>query len=208
MRRFRSVAVVLLTPLLLSACITGKRPSFGIQSDPAIAAVLSKLDVASIGPFTATYSLLTRFGNVTTPASVSMVNPSQRSVTIGGIRYLFGDTGPQTCTLASGVCSAQTDDAQVSNLSLTHDFFGSSPAARIRQDATAMVGAAIPSTTQVAGQAATCVQIPVTGGSKKYCTLDNGLLAFQDTPDLLITLLTVVDTADPQQFTTVTTSAP
>lgn len=204
MRLTRSVIVILLAPLLLSACFTGKRPSFGVQSDPAIAAVLSKLDVASIGPFTATYSLLTRFGNITTPATVSMVNTTQRSVTIGGIRFLFGDAGPQTCTLATGACTAQTDDAQISNLSLTHDFYGSSPAARIRQDVKTMVGNAIASTEQIAGQTATCVQIPFTSGSKKYCTLDDGLLAFQDSPDLQITLTKVVDTADPLQFTSST----
>jgi hypothetical protein len=204
MRLTRSIAVLLLAPLVLGACVTGKRPSFGVQSDPAIAAVLSKLDVASIGPFTATYSLLTRFGNVTTPATVAMVNTTQRSVTIGGVRYLFGDAGPQTCALATGSCTAQTDDAQVSNLSLTHDFYGAAPAARIRQDAKTMVGNAIGSTEQIAGQTATCVQIPFTGGSKKYCTLDDGLLAFQDSPDLQITLLTVIDTTNPLLFTTST----
>ena len=204
MRFTRSVAVVLVAPLLLTACFTGKRPSFGTQSDPAVAAVLSKLDVASVGPFTATYSLLTRFGNLTTPATVSMSSPSTRSITIGAVRYLFGDSGPRTCSLATGECSAQADDAQVSNLSLTHDFYGASPAARIRQDVNTMVGNAIGSTEQIAGQTATCVQIPFTAGSKKYCTLDNGLLAFQDTPDLQITILTVVDTADPQLFTSST----
>lgn len=206
MRLTRFVAVVLLAPLVLGACY-GKRPSFGIQSDPAIAAVLSKLDVATTGPLTGKYSLLTRFGNITTPATVSVVNPAQRSITIGAVRFLFSSAGPQTCNLSTAACSAQTDDAQISNLSLTHDFYGAAPSARIRTDAKTMIGNAIASSEQIAGQTATCVQIPFTSGSKKYCTLDNGILAFQDSPDLQIKLLSVVDTADPLLFTS-TTVAP
>ena len=201
MRLFRSFAVAIVAPLLFSGCITGERPSFGSQADPAIEAVLSKLDT-SIGPFTASYSLLTRFGNIVTPVTVAIQNESERSITFGDIRFLQSVGGFRTCTLSTGQCSITADDATISNLSVTHEFYGSAPAARIRQDVTTMVGPAIASVEQFVDQNATCVQLSFTSGTKKYCVLENGMLAFQDTPDLQITLTKLTDTIDVRLFNT------
>ena len=201
MRLFRSLAVAIVAPLLFSGCITGERPSFGSQADPAIEAVLSKLDT-SIGPFTASYSILTRFGNFVTPVTVAIQNESERSITFNDVRFLQSAAGYSTCTLSNGSCSLIVNDAAISNLAVTHDFYGASPAARIRQDVTTMVGPAINSSEVYAGQNATCVQISFTSGTKKYCVLDNGILAYQDTPDLQITLLNLTDAVDPKLFET------
>jgi hypothetical protein len=95
-------------------------------------------------------------------------------------------------------------DAKVSNLLVNHDFYAASPAVRLRQDAATMVSPALASTRDVAGQAATCVQVTFAAGTKTYCVLDNGLLAFQDTPDLRIDLTGFVAGADPQLFTSST----
>ncbi|MEI7617701.1 MAG: hypothetical protein WCK14_03695 [Actinomycetota bacterium] len=201
MRLSRFFAVAVVAPLVFSGCITGKRPSFGSQSDPAIAAVLSKLDT-SIGPFTASYSILTRLGNITTPVTVAIQNPTERSITFNDIRFLQSTAGYSTCTLSNGSCSLVVDEASISNLAVTHDFYGASAAARIRQDATTMVGPAITSSETYAGQNATCVQLSFTSGTKKYCVLDNGMLAYQDTPDLQITLTKLTDAVDTKLFET------
>ena len=199
MRLFRSIAVAIVAPLLFSGCITGERPSFGSQADPAVEAELSRLNT-SIGPFTANYSVLTRFGNFVTPVTVAIQKERERSITFGDVRFLQSLGGFRTCTLSTGQCSISADDATISNLSVTHEFYGAAPAARIRQDVTAMVGPAIASVEQYVDQSATCVQLSFTSGTKKYCVLENGMLAFQDTPDLQITITKLTDTIDVRLF--------
>ena len=200
MLAIRPLAAVMLALTVLTGCFTGQRPSFApidpAFTDPAIAAVLTRLETVSPGPFTAQYNLLTKFGNLTTLAAVTRLDPTQSAVTIGTIRYIFGTTGAQTCDLALSTCTPNTDDTKVSNLSLTHSFFTESPAARIRQDATAAASTPIGSVQQIAGQSATCVQIPFAAGNKLYCALENGLLALQDTPDLRIELTSLTPVAD------------
>ncbi len=199
------LVAMLMCSALLGACQTGQRPSLGTVAatvaDPAVMAVLDKLESTSVDPVTATYSLLTKFGNTTTPATVAIATPTKRSVTIGNVRFIQKSSGSQTCQLSSGRCTNTIDDAQVSDKSLTHDFYQISPAARLRQDAAAMVGAGLASTREIAGQTATCVEVPFTGGNSKiYCALDTGLLAFQDTPDLAITMLTITGAPDETYF--------
>lgn len=190
----------------MSGCFTGQRPRFSEVSatvnDPAIAAVVGKLDTPLTSAFTATYEILTKFGDVTTPASVSSNGLSDVSITIGSVRFLLRGPNTQTCELSTGTCTSTIDDARISDKSLTHDFYAASPAARMRQDAVVATVAAIASAATYGDQMATCAQIEFAGGNvKKYCALDNGLLAFQDTPDLRITLLTLASSADPSLFT-------
>ncbi len=201
----RLLVSILLGSALLGACQTGPRPTLGTVptevTDPGVKAVLSKLEATTIDPLTATYSLLTKFGNTTASAAVAIAAPTKRSVTIGDVRFILSSSGSQTCRLASGQCTNTIDDALVSDKSLTHDFYQVSVAARLRQDAAMMAGVGLASTREIAGQTATCVEVPFTGGNKKiYCALDNGILAFQDTPDLAITLLTVAGAPDETYF--------
>ena len=204
MRPIRLAVVALLAPVLLAACFTGERPTFSTgladSNDPAVAAVLTLLDAVPAAPLTATYSLLTKFGNVTTPASVAIAAPGERSITIGTIRFLLQAAGPHTCDLTVGRCSSTVDDAQVSDKSLTHDFYAASAASRLRQDSTTMVRPGLASTRLILDQTATCVEVAFTSGTKIYCALDNGLLAYQDTPDLQITMLALTGTTDPAVF--------
>ena len=211
MRSVRLLVAALVAPVVLTGCLTGQRAHFAPDaaqvSDPAITAVLAKLEAANTGQFTATYSLLTKFGDVTTQATVAQTSPVAKSITVGTVRFLTLDISNQTCELTTSTCVDSFDDAQISNLSFSHDFYAVSPAARIRQDATTMVGPAIGSTQQIAGQSATCVQVSFAGAgnNKKYCALDSGLLALQDTPDLRIELLGLTTGADQSLFTTSTT---
>ena len=207
MRSVRTILIVALCSALLASCFTGKRAHFADAApaveDPAIAAVLARLEAPTPTPYTATYNVLTRFGNINSAATVAQTSALDRSTTVGTVRFLEQPDGSQTCQLTSATCAATIDDAQISNLSMTHDFAKISPAARLRQDAQVMSGAAIPSTKEVAGQVATCVQVAFAEGTKEYCALD-GLLAYQLTPDLEVTMLSLAPTADPALFTTST----
>ena len=66
--------------LLLSGCMTGERPTLAesptTTGDPAVDAVLDRLDAAGEATFTAGYDVLTKFGNVSTPATVSQAGPA------------------------------------------------------------------------------------------------------------------------------------
>lgn len=210
----RVVAVVAVIAAVLSGCFTGQRgrlsPSTtpaGAEtavSDPAIAAVLAKLDTASENAYTATYSILLRFGSITTASTVAQTNSQTRSITIGTVRYLDQGGLQQTCDVTSGVCADGFDDSRISNAVPSHDFYRTAAAARLRQDAATMTSAGIASTREIAGRSATCVQVTFAQGTKSYCALDNGLLAYQDTPDVQIDLSAVSDAADAALFTPTT----
>lgn len=212
MRSPRSIAVVAalaVSSLLLTGCFTGKRAHFSNESDaptsavsdPAIQAVLTQLAASNTGQYTATYTVLTKYGNATTTASVAQMDPTTRSITIGHVRYLVQQAGAQTCELSTGACETGLLDERVSDTQITHDFFSSSAALRLRQDVNTMVSAAVGSTKQIAGQTATCALVHFTAGDKTYCSLANGLLAEQDTPDVRIDLTALTTEADASLFT-------
>ncbi|HRB05087.1 MAG TPA: hypothetical protein PLP26_17060, partial [Ilumatobacteraceae bacterium] len=72
----RALPVLALVALLLTGCLTGERPSFSdnpfpvgsLTGDAGIDAVLQKLDAVTDGPASASYSVLTKYGNVTNTA--------------------------------------------------------------------------------------------------------------------------------------------
>ena len=59
--------------------MTGERPTLAesptTTGDPAVDAVLDRLDAAGEATFTAGYDVLTKFGNVSTPATVVAGGP-------------------------------------------------------------------------------------------------------------------------------------
>jgi hypothetical protein len=210
----RVVALVAVITVVLTGCFTGQRGHLSPSattvsadtavSDPAIAAVLAKLDTATDDAYTATYSILLRFGSVTTAATVAQTTAQTRSITIGTVRYLDQGGLQQTCDVTTAVCSDGLDDSKISNAVPSHDFYRTAAAARLRQDAATMTSAGIASTREIAGRSATCVQVTFAQGTKSYCVLDNGLLAYQDTPDVQIDLSAIADAADATLFTPTT----
>ena len=58
----------------------------------------------------------------------------------------------------------------------------------------------ISSTDTIAGQNATCVDVPLPGGTAVYCALDNGLVAKLDDGDVLVTLTLYGEVVDPNAF--------
>jgi hypothetical protein len=188
----------------LSACFTGERPRLAegasTTGDPAADAVLSRLDAADEAPFTADYTVVTKFGSITTPATVVQAGPARRAVTIDQIRFLVDGADTATCDLDTGVCSTTIDAARVSNVQLTPDFYASSAAAKLRRDTELRAGPTRASTETIAGQPATCVVVTTTNGESTYCALDVGPLARLDSADHSIELTEYSPTADETQL--------
>ena len=195
--------------IALSACATGERPSFDDDQpmqdstgDPAIDAVLDRLDDVRLETFTADYSVLTRLGDLESTARVVQADNSRRSITINDVRFLDGSGTVATCNLTTDECEATINDARVSDLQITHDFYGASFSRRLRVDAGRRLGPATGYTAEIADESALCADVPVSGGTKVYCALDSGPLARYDGNDVVIELLRVNPTPDETAFTT------
>ena len=127
---------------MLTACGTGQRPSFDADQpsvaptgDPAIDEVLDRLDRVDLQQFTASYTILTRLGGLESTATVVQADNSRRSVTVNNVRYLDGTGTSATCNLTTDECEAVINDARTSDIQVTHDFYGTSVARRLRVDA-------------------------------------------------------------------------
>ena len=195
--------------LTLASCATGPRPSFDADEpaqqatgDPAIDAVLERLGRVGIEQFTADYTVLTRLGDKESTATVVQADNSRRSITINDVRFLDGSGTAATCNLTTAECEAVINDARVSDIQITHDFYGSSFARRLRVDAGRSLAPARGYTETIGGQPSTCADVPVSGGTKVYCALDSGPLARYDGNDVLIELVALNPTPDESKFAT------
>lgn len=205
----RAALALFVCALALSGCLTGKRPHFSDSTvpsagtpvgDPAIDAVLGKLDAVTAGPATAMYEVLTKYGNTTNPASVVLA-PGKRNVVIGNTRFLQTETVAQTCSVdVPGPCATGFEVQRVSNIGITPDFYAADTAKRLRRDSQAKVGPAVARTDVIAQQPATCVDLPVPNGTAVYCVLDNGMMALLDDGDVRVSLTVFGATADDTQF--------
>ncbi len=170
--------------------------------NPNIDAVLERLESVSTAVFTADYSILTKLGNVNSTARVVQSAPDRRSITINNVRFIYDGASVATCDLVTAECEATINDARVSDVSVTHEFYGKSFAQRLRVDASRRVGDPAGYSITQAGQQALCVDVPVTGGSNIYCALSNGVLARYDGNDLFIEMTTYSDFPDETAFET------
>jgi hypothetical protein len=196
--------------VLLTGCFTGQRPSFTTEpfapgtltGDSAIDQVLAQLDTINDGPYTANYTVLTKFGNTTRPADVA-VTTGRRSVTVGSVRFITVNGTSQTCLLdKSDPCSSTIDPARISDTQITPDFYATDAAKRLRRSATARVGPTVAHTEQIGGQPATCVDVPVTGGTSVFCVLAKGPLARLDDGAVAINLTRYAPAVDESLFST------
>jgi hypothetical protein len=207
MRHRRATVAVL---IVLSGCFTGPRPSYttdpfprgSTTGDAAIDKVLVQLDAVNDGPYTADYTVLTKFGNTTRPASVS-VAAGRRSVTVGNVRFITSNGASQTCNLVkTDPCSSSIEPAQISDTQITPGFYAADSAKRLRRSAVGKIGSTIPHTEQIAGQSATCVDVPVSGGVSTFCALTNGPLARLDDGAVTIELTQYTPAVDESVFAT------
>jgi|SRR6056297_2457019 len=201
--------LAVIAALLLGACATGPRPSFDadepadqLTGDDAIDAVLDRLDRARVEQFTADYTVLTRLGGLESTATVVQADNSRRSITINDVRFLDGSGTVATCNLTTDECEARINDARVSDVQITHDFYASSFARRLRVDAGRRLGASEGYTADIAGQSAVCADVTVSGGTKTYCALETGPLARYDGNDVAIELVELSTTFDEAAFAT------
>jgi hypothetical protein len=184
----------------LAACATGPRPTLAEGTsidepigDAATDLVLAKFANRSDAAFTASYTITNNFGPIVREAIVAHDGTGRRSITIGEVRYLLTAAGSTTCRLLTGDCTEGANDAAISDLQVTHQFYARSAAARLRNDASRRVGPTDSYNAEFAGQEVTCVSVPVAGGSKVYCVTSSGVLATYQGPDVLIELIEYVD---------------
>lgn len=180
----------------LSSCATGERPYFSESAsapgeetgDPAVDAVLERLDKTGTARFSAEYTILTRFGDRETDATVVQSAPDDRVIKVGDIQFLFDGGRTTTCRIETRDCLRSIEDSRISDVQVTHRFYGEEAAIRLRRDASNIVGEAEASTDEIAGQLATCATLPVGEGTVEYCALDSGPLARLDDADVRIEL--------------------
>ncbi len=205
----RSALLAAALVAVLTGCITGERPTLeeNVPTETSsgsseIDAVLQRLDAAPIATFTAEYDLTTRFGDIQSVATVVQDDVGRRSITINDVRFVITDGTDVTCDLTVAECEASINDARVSDIGVTHEFYSTSFARRLRADANRRIGDPTGYTDTIAGQQATCVDIPLSGIVRTYCALDAGPLAHYEGNDLIIDLTSLSDTPDESKFAT------
>ena len=178
------IALVAAT-VLLTGCFTGERPTLTPRSpidDPAADAVLSRLEGADAVDFIAHYDIIpTLSGATTTSATVAQLG-ARRRISIGDVVYSTDGNESRTCQNGVDECADFLDDARISDLGITHMFWGSAFGARLELDASRRIGPSSGASTTIAGQVAACVDVIVpsvaaTAGTVVYCALDAGVLA-------------------------------
>ncbi|MEO1057704.1 MAG: hypothetical protein AAFY28_12385 [Actinomycetota bacterium] len=205
----RAALVAAVGGLVLSACFTGERPSFEDEvplDEPTGSAevdeVLTLLDSVDVATFSADYEILTKFGGLESTATVVQADDGRRSITVNDIRFLINTGTDSTCDLVADTCEATINDARISDTLLSHNFYADSFAQRLRVDANRRVGDPRGYRITQAGQQATCVEVPVSGGSVNYCALDNGPLARYDGADQFIEMVAIGTEIDEAAFET------
>jgi hypothetical protein len=208
-RRLRDVVAVVAAVAALSSCALGERPYFeatptaagSMSGDPAIDAVLGRLDQVSSAVFTAGYRTVLVFDGTMSEVVTTQVDPTTRSTTVNDVRYITEPAGNRTCAVSTAQCSPTIDAARTSNTGVTPDFVFGDVAKRLRRDAISRIGPTSASTADIAGQRATCVDVPVAGGVKVYCALDDGVLARLVSGDVTAELTAYQPSSDPTLFT-------
>jgi len=180
-RRRAMLALALCT--LLTACATGQRPTLTDPEpvdDGAAASVLERLDRAPLGDFTAVYEITPSSGTTPTIATVSQRGDELRAE-IGNIVYTTDGAATSTCDVTGGPCEDFANEARISNLGITHQFWRAAFRQRLATDAGRRIGTSTGTVDSIAGQSAACVAIKVPSaleavGTVSYCALDQGLL--------------------------------
>ena len=205
-RSRRAVSLTVFGAVTLTSCFTGQRPSFDpdqptreATGSNEIDAVLARLDSVTGSRGTAEYEISGASGD-SEHATVVLAGGGRTSITVGDTRYIIEAGEGITCNLATAECEASINDAHISNLQLTHDFYAPAFAQRLRVDAARRIQNPTGFTETLGGKEALCVRVPVTGGEKIYCALESGLLGRYDGPDTTIELVKFRRRPDTSQF--------
>ncbi len=202
--RTRHVATLVITcAAVLSACATGERPTLvappTLPNDPVAAAVVERLGRGESATFTATYEITPTSTGTATAATVVQSGDRRRTV-IGTVEYLRNGSTTRTCFSGDVECTTGFDETRISNLNITHEFWGRSAAARLSLEAGRSIGATTGRTETIAGVSATCADVVVPAqqgaGTLVYCAIDAGLLARYNGADVRIELTSFSPAAD------------
>ena len=212
-RRGVTALAALVALLALAGCALGKRPYFSDQpfqpgtltGDLAADAVLAKLDAGITGATTLAYNGAVKFG-VHEFAAVVLADGANRKVTLSNAIYRQTAAGAQTCFVdGSRPCQDGIDAAAASDTTLTMDFYAADAATQLRNHVSRAVGPGQAHNETIAGQPATCVDIPLPsdGGTAlaTYCALDNGVVARMDNGAVSVELVMFLASADAAEFT-------
>ncbi len=183
---------------LLASCITAERPSLepvAQTDDPVAATVIERLNRARSIAFTATYEITPIGALEPTTATVRQLD-DRRRVTVGAVDYVTDGADSTTCLLDTGECFEFLDDARISDLAITNRFWAKGFATRLTVDAARRVGFSTATTETIAGRPAVCAEVPVLGGDKLYCALDEGVLARYVGADVAIELTSFSNDVD------------
>jgi hypothetical protein len=205
----RWVAALAGALFVLTACVTGQRPTLGASvpvgggagtpvGDGPTDAVLQRLENVEGKTFTASYRVVRKFGDKSTTATV-VQDGDKVSVTVGDVRFLLGDR-TVTCSLASGHCEDGTLDARISDYTIPSTFYAESPARALRVDYSRKTADTVAAEQSFASVTATCVEVPLGGGSDHYCATPVGTVALWDTAAIRVELTGLSDNADPAAF--------
>lgn len=212
-RRSRAPRSLVAVLLVLAGCATGQRPTLVEQTagteDAAAAAVIQRLDAAAETTFTATYDITPTATSQTTAATVFVSGLRQRII-IGSVDYISDGTVTRTCVAGTAECTEGLDDARISNLQITHDFWGEAMGARLARAANVSLADGVPRVETIAGQPATCADITVPSanaeasgsalGTLVYCALEAGPLARYSGADVNIVMTSYASTVDETQL--------
>lgn len=180
----RRAAPLLIALVALTGCALGERPTLeaaDVITDPATQTVVERLDRNPIVDFTATYAITPTSATDSTIATIT----SDRGVVttqIGNVIYRTDTAGATTTCQTGGTdCTDGADDARISNLGVTHQFWSASARQRLVTDAARRIGTSTGTTDTIAGQSSVCVAIKLPSsieavGTVSYCALDQGVL--------------------------------
>lgn len=199
--------VVAVISVVATACATGPRPTLvdvPTVTDTVAQAVLDRLDRADGATFTADYEITPSITGQPTHATVLQSGGQQR-VTIGDVDYYSDGTSSRTCTVGGIDCVDSIDEARISNLNITSQFWGASSASKLEVDSARAVDASQGRIDTIASRQATCadVVVPAAGGvaSVTYCAVDDGILARYFGADVSIELTSFAPSVDPARLT-------
>jgi hypothetical protein len=207
-RTVTTAVATVLTSLVLAGCLTGERPTLVADTpidDAAAATVLERLDRNGAAAFTATYAITPTSTGEATTATVVQDGPRRR-ITIGDVEFTTDGTVSRTCVTVTAECVDFLDDARISDLAITHQFYAGSFAQRLERDASIRVASSVGGTATIAGQPAVCVDISVpsaievTGeavGIVVYCAIEAGVLGRYVGADVVIELTEFTPAVDP-----------
>lgn len=175
-------------------------PAINVNTDPAAAAVVDRL-TGYPDTFTAVYTITPTLAGVKPAKATVTVAGERQHIAIGDIDYYIGPGVAMTCAAKKTTCADGVNDAYVSDLAITHDFWGVAMAQRLANDISRKIGTSTERSETFAGQKATCVDVRLAGqadsGTVSYCALATGPLARYVGADTAVELTTFdLDAAD------------